>query len=202
MSQIPETRPSLLLRLRDPQDSEARGEFLDIYEPLIQRLAKRRGFQDADARELSQDVFIAVSGAIDRWDPDRSRGTFRGWLFRIARNLMINFLRREGRQPAATGDTDFLKLLNEQPDPNAEETAFFDLEYRRELFRWAAERTRLAVTEASWSAFRETCVEGRAADDVAAELGMTRGAVYVAKSRVMARLRKLIQSVEKDGGEQ
>lgn len=196
MSQIPETRPSLLLRLRDPQDSEAWGEFLDIYEPLIQRLARRRGFQDADARELAQDVFVAMAGAIDRWDPDRSLGTFRGWLFRIARNLMINFLRREGRHPSGTGDTNFLKLLNEQPDPNAEETAFFDLEYRRELFRWAAARTQEEVTDATWAAFHETCVEGRSPDAVAEELGMSRGAVYVAKSRVMARLRKRIQSLE------
>ncbi|MBC8289933.1 MAG: sigma-70 family RNA polymerase sigma factor [Planctomycetes bacterium] len=199
MSQIPETRPSLLLRLRDPQDSDAWREFLDIYEPLIQRLARRKGFQDADARELAQDVFVAVSGAIDRWNPDRSRGTFRGWLFRIARNLMINLLRRQGRHPTATGDSDFLKLLHEQPDPNAEETAFFDLEYRRELFRWAAERTRQEVNEATWKAFRETCVEGRSADHVAEELGMSRGAVYVAKSRVMARLRKQIQTVESEG---
>lgn len=195
MSQIPETRPSLLLRLRDPQDSEAWGEFLDIYEPLIQRLARRRGFQDADARELAQDVFLSVSGAIDRWDPDPSNGRFRGWLFRIARNLMINFLRRQGRNPSATGDTDFLRLLNEQPDPHAEETAFFDLEYRRELFRWAAGRARQEVSEATWTAFRETCVEGRSAEAVAQELHMSRGAVYVAKSRVMARLRKLVQSI-------
>lgn len=198
MSQIPETRPSLLLRLRDPQDSEAWREFLDIYEPLIRRLARRKGFQDADARELAQDVFVAVSGAIDRWDPDRARGTFRGWLFRIARNLMINLLRRQGRHPAATGDSDFLKLLHEQPDPNAEETAFFDLEYRRELFRWAAERVQLEVSEATWRAFHATCVEGRSPDDVAEDLGMSRGAVYVAKSRVMARLRKQIQIVESE----
>lgn len=199
MSQIPETRPSLLLRLRDPQDSEAWREFLDIYEPLIRRLARRKGFQDADARELAQDVFVAVSGAIDRWDPDRARGTFRGWLFRIARNLMINLLRRQGRHPAATGDSDFLKLLHEQPDPNAEETAFFDLEYRRELFRWAAERVQLEVSEATWRTFQATCVEGRSPDDVAEELGMSRGAVYVAKSRVMARLRKQILTVESEG---
>lgn len=199
MSQIPETRHSLLLRLRDPQDSEAWGEFLDIYEPLIWRLARRKGFQDADARELAQDVFISVSGAIDRWDPDRSKGTFRGWLFRIARNLMINVLRRNGRHPAATGDSDFLKLLNEQPDPNAEETAFFDLEYRRELFRWAAEKIQTEVNEATWLAFHETCVESRSPDDVARELGMSRGAVYVAKSRVMTRLRKLVQTVESEG---
>lgn len=98
-----------------------------------------------------------------------------------------------------TGGTDFLNLLNEKPDPNAEETAFFNLEYRHELFRWAAARTRHDVNKATWNAFQETCIEGQSAEVVAEQLGMSRGAVYVAKSRVMARLRKLIQSVESEG---
>ena len=97
MDESPATRCSLIVKLRDPADSAAWREFVAIYEPLVYRLARRKGLQDADARDLCQDVFQAVARAIDRWDP--GRGSFRGWLSRITRNLLINFLTRRQFQP-------------------------------------------------------------------------------------------------------
>ncbi len=76
MNEMPNTRPSLLARIRDPQDEQAWAEFVEIYEPLVYRLARRKGFQDADAVELTQDVFVAVAAAIGRWDADPARGCF------------------------------------------------------------------------------------------------------------------------------
>ena len=84
MDDSPATRRSLIVKLRDPADSAAWGEFVAIYEPLIYRLARRKGLQDADARDVCQEVFQAVARAIDRWEPDR--GSFRGWLSRIAQS--------------------------------------------------------------------------------------------------------------------
>src|SRR5260370_27174970 len=126
MGESPETRPSLLVRIRDPQDERAWSEFLDIYTPLIYQLARRKGLQDADAADLTQDVFRAVAGAIDRWEPDPARGSFRGWLFRIARNLMLNFLAAKRRHLKVTGDSDTRRLLEEEPAPEDEDTSFFD----------------------------------------------------------------------------
>lgn len=195
MSAVPETRPSLIVRLRDAQDERAWSEFLAIYESLIERLAFKRGLQHADARELVQEVLIAVSKAVENWNPDPARGSFRGWLLRIARNLAINLAKREGRIARGSGDSDLLRLLELQPDPAAEQTAEIDLEFRRQAFTWAAEQIRQSFEESTWTAFWKTCVEQQPVDEVAAELRLTRGAVYVARSRVMARLRKEVSRV-------
>jgi RNA polymerase sigma-70 factor (ECF subfamily) len=101
----PTTRHSLVLRLRDRDDEAAWTEFVAIYEPLVYGLTRRKGLQDADARDLCQEVFRAVAGAIERWDPDPAKGKFRAWLFRIARNLLVNFFADQRRHPRGTGST-------------------------------------------------------------------------------------------------
>ena len=194
MSLSPETRLSLLARLRGPRDEEAWGQFVAIYDPLVYRLARQRGWQDADARELTQEILLAVAGAIGRWDADPSKGSFRGWLFRIARNLMVNFWKRRQRQPLAAGGSDMLERLAAQPADEGSDAAWFDEEYRREIFRWAAEQVRSEFREATWDAFWWTCVDGRPIANVAAQLGISTGAAYVARSRVMARLKQVIQT--------
>lgn len=196
MSHPPTTRPSLLVRLRDPNDERAWEEFVEIYAPLIGRVARGRGLQDADAADLAQEVFRAVAGAIDRYDPDPAKGSFRAWLFRIARNLAINLLTARHRHPQGTGDPDIHSLLEQQPAADAEETRHFDDEYRRRLFRWAAEQVQGEFRESTWKAFWLTGVEGREPRAVAEALGISVGAVYIARSRVMARLRIKIESIE------
>ena len=193
MHEVPETRLSLLLRIRNAQDDPAWREFVEIYEPLVYRLARRNGLQHADALELTQEALLAVAKTISRWDADPRRGSFRGWLFQVSRNLMINYLTRQRRHPQGVGNTDFQMLLAQQPDPRSDETAEFDLEHRRRLFRWAVEQVHDEFRPNTWNAFWNTCVLGRAVKDVAADLDLTAGAIYVARSRVMARLRQRIE---------
>ncbi|MGD0518545.1 MAG: sigma-70 family RNA polymerase sigma factor [Thermoguttaceae bacterium] len=199
MDDTPTTRPSLLVRLRNLQDQQSWEEFYAIYQPLVFRLARSQGFQDADASELTQEVFIAVASAIQRWDPNPQRGSFRGWLFRIARNLMINWLTYRRRHPTGAGNSDIHRLLAEQPDPHEpdrEDSAVFDREYKRQAFAWAAEQIRNEFRESTWQAFWLTSVENRPVPEAAKELGISAGAVYIARSRVMARLRQKIETLE------
>jgi RNA polymerase sigma-70 factor (ECF subfamily) len=198
MTDSPATRQSLLVRLKDPGDSQAWSEFVAIYTPLIDRLARARGLQPADAADLAQEVFRAVAGAIGRYDPDPARGSFRGWLFRIARNLAINLLAARKIRPQASGDSDVQLLLDQIPAPDGAETALFEAEYRRRLFHWAAGKVRGEFRDATWRAFWLTAVEGQTPAAAAAAAGISVGAVYIARSRVMARLRAVIEQVEGD----
>jgi len=196
----PETRPSLMLRLREPADQQAWSEFVSIYEPLVLRLMRQRGLQEADARDVTQQVVLAVTQAVERWQPDGREASFRRWLFAIARKLALKFVER-GRSPIGTarvgaGGTDMLKLLDSLPEPEHRTMEAFDDEYRTEVFRWAAEQVRSEFRDPTWQAFWRTCVVNETIANVAEHLGMTAGNVYVARSRVIARLREMVEEFE------
>jgi RNA polymerase sigma factor (sigma-70 family) len=197
MTFTPTTRASLLFRLRDSQDHEAWVEFVSLYEPMVYRLLRRHGLQDADVREVMQELFMAVSRSIDRWDPAKERGSFRGWLRRVARNLVINWLKQRERRVIAAGGSDLQAMLDMLPADSGPETLEFDQELRRTLFHRAAEQVRGDVQPATWQAFWETGVVGTSLADTAKKLGMSVGAIRVAKCRVLARLQAAVNEMEK-----
>src|SRR5437879_8368291 len=100
MAEIPSTRASLLLRLRDPRDEAAWQEFVDLYGPLVYGYARKQGLQDADAADLSQEVLGAVAASVGRLEYDRSRGAFRNWLFTLVRRKLSNRRRAQRTRPA------------------------------------------------------------------------------------------------------
>jgi RNA polymerase sigma factor (sigma-70 family) len=157
--------------------------------------ARKRGLQDADAADLMQDVMRSVSAAIARLDYDRNQGTFRGWLFTISRNKIFNFLSARRIRPQGTGDTDTNRLLNSQPD-DRDSADTWETEYQRRLASLAMERIKSEFQEKSWQAFWLTAVEGQAAGDVAKQIGLSPGAIYVAKSRVLARLKEEVEAIQ------
>jgi RNA polymerase sigma-70 factor (ECF subfamily) len=196
MSQSPTTRVSLLARIRDVGDGRAWAEFVDLYAPLVYRLGRRHGLQDADAADLTQDVLRAVVGAMPRFDYDFRRGSFRGWLLTVARNQLRKLFQARRRQPQGSGDPAADALLQQRPA--AEDAAEWEQEYRERLFGWAAEKARENFRPATWQAFWRTAVVGEDARQVGASLGMSVGAVYIARTRALARIRHLIQELEED----
>jgi RNA polymerase sigma factor (sigma-70 family) len=197
MTENPDTRESLLLRIRDPRDRDAWFEFASIYGPLIHRIGRRFGLQDADAQNLAQQVLQKVERQADRWEPGQAHGSFRRWLATVARNAAIDAIRRMAPD-AARGGTSVCEALQNVPAPHDASEATFRLELERQAFRWAARRIRGEFTESTWKAFWKTMVEGESCADVSVRLGRSVGAVYTARSRVMQRLKEELEHFDWD----
>ena len=190
MGDSPQTRLSLLVRIRDSQDDLAWTEFVELYAPLIHGFACKQGLQDADAADLTQEVLRAVARGVKRLDYDPRRGSFRGWLFTVVRNKLRNFLVGRKRHGRGSGDSAVQEMLAEYPAPEEDPAALWERECERRQFEWAAERVRGAVQESTWQAFWRTAVDGESGQQAADALGMSVAAVYLAKSRVMVRIKE------------
>jgi RNA polymerase sigma factor (sigma-70 family) len=196
MPSVPQTRASLIVRLPNTEDAAAWQEFVALYEPFIYRFACRNGFQDADAHELVQNVFLAVVKAVGRWEPDSRRARFRTWLFKIARNQLLDLIaKRERRHECTSGSTSLVDRLDCHPAPY-DVTEQLLVEHRRELFHWVAARVKRSVKETTWRAFWLTSIEQQPIEEAALLLGLSSGAVRIARSRVIARLRDEISELE------
>lgn len=192
------TQPSLLLRMRDPGDHRAWGQFVELYTPLIFGFCQRRGLQEADAADVAQDVLRAVSRSIGQFEYEAAKGSFRSWLFTITRNKFNNFLERRHRHPQGTGETAVHQMLESQPCPEVDDS--WDREYHQRLFDWAASQVAKEFKPSTWEAFWMMAVEDKSGQQVAESLGLTIGAVYVARSRVTNRIREKILEATDDAG--
>ena len=193
MSCVPETRTSLVFRVRNPEDAEAWREFLRLYGPLIYRFGRRQGLQDADAVDFMQRVLLAVSGAIRRLEYDSQRGLFRGWLFAVVRQQFTHWLRegqrwRHGLEAA--------QQAQQMADASERDQAAWNEDCEAQLMRCAADNVRRLVNDRHWEAFWLTAVEGKKSPAVAEQLGLTVGAVYTARSRILQRIREEVQRLD------
>src|SRR3954453_3243056 len=160
MAEAPDTRASLLVRLRDGRDADAWGQFVRVYAPVVYGVARKRGLQDADAADLMQEVLRSVALAAGRLDYDPRRGTFRGWLYSITRNKVYNFLEGRRRHARGTGESNAHQRLEEHPGREADADDW-DKEYERKAFAWAADRVRDEFQPSTWQAFWHTAVDGQ-----------------------------------------
>lgn len=178
------TSVSLLCRVRVFEPA-AWVRLVDLYGPLVYRWCIRAGLQPADAADVGQDVFLAVARAITRFRREQEGDSFRGWLYTITLNKIRDFTCT--RRPAAVGGSDSNRVLEQVPVPTEVSDAPCPDE-RGYLIRRAVELIKGDFEPTTWAAFWRSAVDGCPAADVAAELGITRNAVYLAKARVRRRL--------------
>lgn len=195
MDDVPDTRDSLLIRIADPRDQSAWEQFARIYRPVVYNVARRRGLQDADAQDVVQQVLIAVARALPTWERRDETTRFRHWLCRIARNAAVNMLTRQPRDRAVGGDD----IRSDGPAVNKLQGGLdsqLEREYRRQLFRKAAERVRSRADAVTWQAFAITMIDGLSIPDAAAQLDRSEAVIYAARSRIIRRLRDAVKQME------
>jgi RNA polymerase sigma-70 factor (ECF subfamily) len=195
VTEFTETRNSLLVQVKDPLNREAWEQFAQIYRPVIYRLARQRGMQDADAQDLSQQVLMSVAAAIGRWENSDESVRFRHWLRRVVKNAILNALSRKP-QDLAVGGSSVRELLEEHPDADPETEQQIELEYRRELYLRAAEIVQTDVAPDTWKAFEMTVLQALPIQEVATQLSKSVGTIYASRSRIMRRLRDEAERLE------
>jgi RNA polymerase sigma-70 factor (ECF subfamily) len=176
------TSLTLLDRLRRPDEADAWNRFARLYAPLLVRWAQLQGLHSADAEDLAQIVLVKLLRLLPAYER-RDGQTFRGWLFTICRNECRDFRTRRATGPLPGSDG--LATVARSPSDDAEET-----EYRQLLVHRALELIRGDFSALTWDAFTRFVLEGAPAPDVARALGITPNAVYLARNRVLTRLRE------------
>jgi RNA polymerase sigma-70 factor (ECF subfamily) len=186
---------SSLLHRAVAQDAQAWRRLSELYGPVVYGWIRAAGFKEHDAADIVQDVFRNVFGSLSRFRRDQPTDSFRGWLATIAHRRACDYLRKRAAQPAAAGGTEAQAMLQELPERLPETGLPEDASSHAALIRRALELVRPEFAERTWQACMQTPVEGRRPADVAADLEMTVGAVYVARSRVLKRLKTELEGL-------
>lgn len=190
---FPDTRSSLLLRVKNVAgDERAWEEFMELYRPVIMRMARARGMQEADAQDLTQQVFLSVYQAVERWTPQSAETRFRNWLSKITRNAILKALSRVPHD-LPVGGSHANDLLGQLVSPAPQLQQQLDEEVQKEIYQRAAEIVQQEVNDRSWQVFQWTAIEEISIEEAAQRLNQSVGSIYAMRSRVMRRLRDVVQ---------
>jgi RNA polymerase sigma-70 factor (ECF subfamily) len=190
-----ETPVSLLERLRRRPDGPSWQRLVDLYTPLVQVWLGRHGLAREDVEDLTQDVLATLVRELPHFEHSGRAGAFRCWLRTVTANRLRGFWRARRLRPRATGDSDFLQMLDQLADPDSGLGRLWDQEHDRHVARRLAALIEPEFEPNTWKAFRRVVVEGERAAVAAAELGVSVNAVLLAKSRVLRRLRQEMQGL-------
>jgi RNA polymerase sigma-70 factor, ECF subfamily len=191
----PATRPSLLIRIREAGNHEAWSLFVRIYTPLIHRYCCRRGMQEADACDVTQNVLRRVATQIRKFEYDSAVGRFRGWLATLTHHEIVRLVRksaRAGRGLGGDSGQEFLAELEANADPVWSE------EFNAAIYEAAIERIRPEFSADQWQVFEQVWMKGRKPANVARELNKKPARVYKIKFNVLQRLKEEIEYLVSD----
>jgi RNA polymerase sigma-70 factor (ECF subfamily) len=184
------TSATLLERLRDGRDAEAWNRLVELYAPLIRGWAERLNVRGADADDLVQEVMAVVVRRFPEFVHPEKPGAFRGWLRAIAANCARSMWKSRRMNPAAPGGSDFGSYISRLEDPADDFARAWEREHDLHVTRKLLDRIKGDFEGRTWEIFGRFVLDGLSAEEVAGEFGTTPNAVYIAKSRVLARLRQ------------
>ncbi|MEW4456372.1 sigma-70 family RNA polymerase sigma factor [Bremerella sp. JC817] len=185
-----DTSVSFLDSLQCTSDEEAWGRLVGMYSPLIRGWLKRHGAMVEDLDDVTQEVLAVVFRRFPDFRREPRAGAFRAWLRTITANCLRDHWRKKNRQPTGVGGSDFGAVIAELEDPNSGLSAQWNRDHDRHVIQYLLDEVRPAFTDKTWQAFQRFALDGLTADVVSQELGISVNAVFVAKSRVLSRLRQ------------
>jgi RNA polymerase sigma-70 factor (ECF subfamily) len=183
------TRQSLLVRAQ-ASDAAAWQDLTDLYRPLIVGWLRHQAVPAGEVDDLVQDILLSVVKNLSGFRHSGQRGAFRSWLRAIAHSRACDFWRARGRRVLASGDSGMAEALRQLEDPDSELNRRWDEEHDQYVLRCLLDVIALEFEPGTVQAFRRVALEGVSSEEAARELGLSVGAVYIAKSRVLHRLRE------------
>ena len=184
------TSLSLLGRAADPADSDSWNRLVELYAPLMRHWLRQYDVQDCDADDLIQDVLAVLMRELPDFDHSRQVGAFRSWLRRVLVNRLRNYWRDRQHRPPAKGGSSLAEQLNQLEDENSQLSRVWNEQHDRDVLATLMEVVRPRFEEKTWQAFHRQMFDGQRPDQIAAELDMRLGSVYMARNRVLGALRR------------
>jgi RNA polymerase sigma-70 factor (ECF subfamily) len=190
-----QTRPSLLVRIRDAQDDDAWSSFVQIYAPMVYRYCRRKGLQHSDAADVTQEVLGQVARSARQFEYRPELGRFRDWLGTVTHNKIANHLRSRKRNQRETGGLG--EVTEDPPAPQAPGSEWVE-EFNSQILETALDRVRPQFEVKTWQAFELLWIQNQPGAIASEALGMSIDSVYVAKSRVLKRLKQEVLELAED----
>ncbi len=181
------TRGTLLERVRDRDDAQAWEQFFALYAPLLEGYARALGLRAADAEEIRDQCLATVVQRIAEFRYERSRGSFKAWLHRIARDKVVDWMRKPREARAETA------LAGTLSDDEARPDEAWEREWRAEHVRYALDEVRRDEDEGGRELMQLVLAEDLSAAEISERTGLNPNQVYKARARFLERVRRVLE---------